>query len=300
MDWLKYALVLASLALAPAASASSASEAGYASGRLEQISAMPSRFVDPRPVTIWLPPGYRENPDSRYPVIYMHDGQNLFDPAATDFGEWEVDEAMARLIAEKKVRPAIIIGVWNTARRFQEYMPQKPVRGDAVATGVDAYAPRPAKDIVSDAYLRFLVEDLKPHIDGAYRTLSGSADTFIMGSSMGGLISVYAVAEYPQVFGGAAALSTHWPAGEGAVIDYLSGHLPAPGSHRFYFDHGTETLDAAYEPYQTRMDGVMAARGYRRGADWETRKFDGAAHNEIAWRARVGIPLQFLLGANAD
>lgn len=271
-----------------------------APGTLVQIDSASSQFVGARPVTIWLPPGYETDADARYPVIYLQDGQNLFDPEATAFGEWGVDEAMAQLIAENKIRPAIIVGVWNTALRFEEYMPQKAVRGEAVATGVDAYESFPANTIISDNYLRFLVDELKPYIDKTYRTRTGAGDTFIMGSSMGGLISAYAASEYPQVFGAAACLSTHWPAGDGAVIDYLDAHLPPPDGHRFYFDYGTETLDAAYEPYQMRMDAVMEARGYRRGVDWETRKFDGAPHNEIAWRARVHIPLQFLLGEAAE
>lgn len=291
---------LAAVFLAALAACAPRNEATpVAPGSLVEIADVESQFVASRRVSVWLPPGYDANASARYPVIYMQDGQNLFDPDATDYGEWGVDEAMARLIAEKKIRPAIIVGAWNTARRFEEYMPQQAVRGEAVATGVDAYQPVPAETIISDSYLRFLVEELKPYIDAAYRTRTGAGDTFIMGSSMGGLISAYAVSQYPQVFGGAACLSTHWPAGDGAVIEFLSEHLPPPGDHRFYFDFGTETLDAAYGPYQARMDAIMEARGYERGVDWETRKFDGAPHNEIAWRARVHIPLQFLLGEAA-
>ena len=142
-----------------------------------------------------------------------------------------------------------------------------------------------------------MVTELKPFIDATYRTLAGPADTFVMGSSMGGLISAYAIAEYPDMFGGAACVSTHWPAADGAVIDYLAGHLPDPASHRLYFDYGTATLDALYEPYQQRMDAVMRRSGYVEGQNWVTLKFDGAEHNEQAWRQRAALPLQFLLGA---
>jgi enterochelin esterase-like enzyme len=113
---------------------------------------------------------------------------------------------------------------------------------------------------------------------------------------MGALISAYAMAEYPETFGGAACISTHWPAGDGAVIDYLAKHLPAPGAHKFYFDYGTETLDASYEPFQQRMDAVMKSAGYTEGRDWVTQKFPGAEHSEKSWRQRVEVPLQFLLG----
>lgn len=117
-----------------------------------------------------------------------------------------------------------------------------------------------------------------------------------MGSSMGGLISLYAVNEYPDVFGAAACLSTHWPAVEGVVLPYLHDHLPAPGRHRFYFDHGTTTIDVLYSPIQRQVDDLMAAAGYRPGHDWLTRVFPGARHFESDWRARVHVPLTFLLG----
>jgi predicted alpha/beta superfamily hydrolase len=117
-----------------------------------------------------------------------------------------------------------------------------------------------------------------------------------MGSSMGGLISLYALAEYPRVFGGVGAVSTHWPAGEGIVIDWLATQLPRAGAHRVYFDFGTATLDAQYPPYQARMDALMPGLGYRTGRDWLTRRFEGAEHNEAAWKARLDVPLRFLLG----
>ena len=113
---------------------------------------------------------------------------------------------------------------------------------------------------------------------------------------MGGLISCYAISEYPKVFGGAGCISTHFPAGEGVVIDYFKENLPSPKNHKIYFDYGTEALDAQYEPYQKKMDLVMKKRGWTRGKNWITRKFQGADHSERAWRKRIHIPLEFLLG----
>jgi hypothetical protein len=113
---------------------------------------------------------------------------------------------------------------------------------------------------------------------------------------MGGLISAYAISEYPKVFGGAGCLSTHWPAGDGAVIDYLKKSLPDPKTHKFYFDFGTETLDAQYEPYQLRANAVMKQSGYVEGDNWITKKFVGDDHSERSWSKRVDVPLQFLLG----
>jgi len=151
-------------------------------------------------------------------------------------------------------------------------------------------------DIVSDRYLAFLVDELKPFIDAGYRTLPGRADTIVMGSSMGGLISQYAMSKHPDVFGGAGCLSTHWPAGDGIALDDFAAHLPDPATHRYWFDYGTQTLDADYEPYQQRADEILRKAGYVAGQNWITRKFAGAEHSETAWRVRVHQPLEFLLG----
>ncbi len=267
------------------------------SGRIEKLPPLASKFATPRRVDVWLPPGYDTATSERFPVIYMHDGQNCFDPGTAYGGSaWEVDQAMCRLMQSGHTRGAIIVAVWNTGLgRLAEYMPQKAARPGGVTLNV-ANQQLPTESIRSDAYLKFLVEELKPLVDRTYRTQPEAAHTFILGSSMGGLISAYALVEYPNVFGGAGCVSTHWPAGDGCVIDYLAKHLPQPGSHKLYFDFGTATLDAAYEPYQQRMDAAMRAAGYTEGHDWMTKKFPGAEHSERSWRERVEIPLQFLLG----
>jgi predicted alpha/beta superfamily hydrolase len=288
---------LAGTALSDAAAVSV--DAHSASGaRTVRHSAFSSRHVAARHVDVWLPPGYDADSVARYPVIYMHDGQNLFDPA-TSFGgvPWSVDSAMERLMAAGRTRGAIVVGIWNTGHgRFAEYMPRKPMTDDVMMRyGEDMRVPLGM--ILSDAYLRFLVEELKPFIDHIYRTLPEREHTFTMGSSMGGLISAYALVEYPEVFGGAGCVSTHWPAGEGGVIDYIAKHLPPAGSARLYCDHGTGTLDASYEAHQSRLDGLLRAAGWVEGRDWITRRFPGAEHSEKSWRERVDIPLAFLLDA---
>lgn len=265
-------------------------------GRVETHASVTSQFVASRRVDVWLPPGYDANKAERYPVIYMHDGQNLFDPATSYGGiPWSADLALARLMAAGRTRGAIIVGIWNTSARFSEYLPQKAVSAEQYAALVAQFK-LSAVPPQGDAYLRFLVEELKPFIDRTYHTQPEPAHTSTMGSSMGAFISVYAICEYPDVFGGAGCVSIHWPLGEGAVINWVAHHLPKPGAHRFYFDFGTETLDAAYEPYQQRMDAVMRAAGYTPGPLWLTRKYPGHEHSERAWRRRVDVPLQFLLG----
>lgn len=270
---------------------------GYGvTGTIVDYELFASHHVDPRKVQVWLPPGYARDVSKRYPVVYMHDGQNLFDPETAYGGiDWGIDETMTRLIAEGRARAAIVVGIWNTPKRFAEYMPQKAVSTDLV-TMLDGVPPLKREQLLADDYLRFLVKELKPFIDRSYRTQPGANDTSIMGSSMGGLISIYAISEYPSVFGRAAGVSTHWPAGDGIAIDYFARHLPDPRTHKLYFDYGTRTLDAQYAPYQQRMDDVLRKGGYVEGRNWITRRFEGAEHSERSWRLRVDKPLVFLLG----
>jgi predicted alpha/beta superfamily hydrolase len=264
---------------------------------LERFEQFSSQHVAARHVDVWLPPGYAENPAERYPVLYMHDGQNLFDPAASYAGvDWGVDETITRLAEEGLIRAPVVVGIWNTPKRWHEYMPQKAFDLETGFNFQHILAKLQRRKPQSDQYLRFLVAELKPCIDQEFRTLTGQADTFIMGSSMGGLISLYAAMEYPQVFGGAGCLSTHWPASAKALARYVQSALPPPGSVRFYFDYGTETLDADYEAHQRRIDAVMAAVGYEHGRDWLSQKFEGDEHHERSWRARLHVPLKFLFG----
>ena len=265
-------------------------------GTVLRYPSMPSGHVAARNVDVWLPPGYDREPDKHYPVLYMHDGQNLFDPATSYGGvDWGIDETMTRMIAAGEVREAIVVGVWNTPKRREEYMPQRAVQGAIDFNVPGSTAARP-EDIISDRYLAFLVEELKPFIDANYRTLPDRADTYVMGSSMGGLISQYAISKYPGVYGGAGCVSTHWPAGNGIALDDFAAHLPDPATHKYYFDYGTATLDGSYEPYQLRADAILRKAGYVEGRNWITRKFEGAEHSEKAWRLRVGEPLAFLIG----
>lgn len=262
-------------------------------GALKRYEPFTSRYVPEREVDVWLPPGY-EDRQSAYPVIYMHDGRNLFDPALSNTDiDWGVDEAIVHLMEADVTDGAIVVGVWDGENRWGEYMPQKalPLMTPQQAASLPDFFGEPA----ADNYLRFLVEEVKPFVDQTYRTQPRRAHTFLMGSSMGGLISLYGVCEYTAVFGAAACLSTHWPAGDGVVLQYLESHLPAPSRHRFYFDYGTEGLDAAYEPFQQQADRLFQARGYRPGQDFMSRKFPGAGHAEKFWRDRVYIPLHFLL-----
>ncbi len=253
--------------------------------------AFPSAFVKARNVEVFLPPGY--DAQKKYDVLYVHDGQNVFDARSAYTGEeWQLDETATRLIQEGRIRPLIIVASWCTDRRFEEYMPADPVVADSMAIA----AGRADKGLLSRDYLRFLVEELKPFVDSNFSTHGTPEHTFIMGSSMGALISHYAVSRYPGVFGGAACISTHWPALDGIYLQDFESRLPNPGFHRFYYDYGTVALDSLYEPFQKIADSLMDKSGYVKGKDWLTLKFPGAEHNEKAWQERVHEPLLFLFG----
>jgi predicted alpha/beta superfamily hydrolase len=264
-------------------------------GILHRHERFSSRFISARHLDVWLPPGYTDNGE-RYPVLFMHDGQNLFDDSIS-YGNvsWGIDSAMTQLFAEGKIRPAMVVGIWNSEIRWREYMPQKPYESSRLDKYHPDFLERAGGPSISDSYLKFVVEEVKPFIDSHYRTLPGREDTFVMGSSMGGLISLYAISEYPQVFGGAGCISTHWPVGRIELVDQMAQHLPKPSTHKLYFDFGTKTLDSSYEPLQNRMDEHLRQAGYIENVNWITCKFEGAEHSERSWRERVHIPLEFLL-----
>ncbi|MDP4201819.1 MAG: ChaN family lipoprotein [Bacteroidota bacterium] len=272
------------------------------SGRLIRLSNFASRYVQPRNIDVWLPEDYDES--KRYSVLYMHDGQMLFDSTITwNHQAWEADKCLKILMERKQVKECIIVGIWNNGKlRHSEYLPGKAIQ----------YLPTAVKDSLlnetlsgkpqADNYLRFIVEELKPFIDSTFATRPGQQDTYIAGSSMGGLISMYAMCEYPQVFGGAACMSTHWigdfnvknEAFPRAFAQYMQNHLPSPKNHKFYFDCGTMGLDSHYPVHQKKADNIMKQKGYD-NSNWITRKFDGADHSEISWSKRLDIPLLFLL-----
>lgn len=277
-------------------------------GRIERLVDFASNNVAARNVDIWLPPGYSES--QKYAVLYMQDGQMLFDSAITwNKQEWQADEIAAKLITTGKVQPFIIVGIHNGGKlRNSEYFPERVFANMSeqqklqvmAMTNVDK-SPLFSSNIIADKYLKFLTAELKPYIDNHYSVYTEPANTAIMGSSRGGLISMYAISEYPDVFGSAACLSTHWPIKYDmddnlfpeVILTYMQSNLPDPATHRIYFDYGTETLDALYPPLQKKADAVMIAKGYS-SANWQTREFLGANHSENAWAERLHIPFQFL------
>mgnify|MGYP000002575162 FL=1 len=280
------------------------------SGKIERITQFPSKYVTARNIDVWLPEGY--SPSKKYAVLYMHDGQMLYDASTTwNKTAWEVDDVLSTLEKTGRIKETIVIGVWNGDKtRHADYFPQKPFENlkksekeaiYAAARGNGASVFNNFK-IYSDGYLKFLVKELKPYIDSHYTVSTNAEDTFVAGSSMGGLISMYALCEYPKVFGGAACFSTHWPGifiMEGNPIPatflaYMNKHLPKANTRKIYFDYGDQTLDAFYPPLQKQVDSLMNAKGYM-DSYWLTKFYPGDDHSEKSWSKRLHIPLEFLL-----
>lgn len=288
-------LMLAGLLLAPSARA----EAQEAGGRFIEYEGVAALGLPDQRLTIWLPPGYDEGAQ-RYRVLYMHDGHNLFDLAKSNFNKiWAADKAMLSVMAGGRVEPHIIIGIWAPGNnRYRQYLP-RPIYDRASPELKAQMDERAQGPMVSKAYLDWIAGPLKNWVDAQFRTLPGRDHTAIVGSSMGGLMSCYAFMERPDVFGRAGCVSSHWPAVDPRDVAGIDGELQAildqwfaaslgqPDGRRLWLDHGTATLDAYYAPYQNVVDARIAAQGWQRGADWESRVYEGAEHEENAWAARL-------------
>lgn len=305
-------------------------------GRIDRLHYFPSTFVTARNVDVWLPSDY--NPEKKYGVIYMHDGQNLFDGNSTwNHQEWGIDETVAAYNSSthsknknqsdssksslSEFNEYIVVGIWNDGmNRHSNYFPQKVYES---LTSKEKAAIMEAKrqnqsdvfhnPINSDDYLKFIVYELRPFINKTYNnTYMDPSHTVIGGSSMGGLISMYAICEYPGVFGTAACFSTHWPGIfemknnpiPDAMVRYFKKNLPDPIDHKFLFTHGTEGLDALYGPTQKRIDKIMTKSGYRSnikneplffGSNWKTQVDQGLGHEESTWQKQFRENIEFLL-----
>jgi enterochelin esterase-like enzyme len=276
-------------------------------GTLEIHHDFSSKFVSDRHIYVWLPDAYEQG--GSFPVLYMHDGQMLWDSTTSwNKQEWGIDETMQKLIDQKIIPATIVVGIANVdGERHGDYFPEKPFRSldkviqdSLLAVGRGSY-PLFKDNVNSDQYLKFIVHELKPFIDQTYATSPSVHSTMIAGSSMGGLISMYAFFEYPDVFGGAACLSTHWIGGfvqnetiPTAFAQYISSRLPLLQGRKLYFDLGTETLDANYPVHQQKIDDLLNMADTEK-KNWMSRQFEGDAHDEKSWNARFHIPLKFLL-----
>jgi len=239
-----------------------------------------------RDVIVYLPPGYETSKSRRYPVLYVHDGQNIFD-GATSFipgQEWRIDETAERLIVAGKIEPLIVVGVYNTKDRIDEYTPAR-----------DAKYKMGGK---ADLYGRMLVEELKPFIDSQYRTKHDAKHTGLMGSSLGGLASLYLALKYPRVFGHAGVVSPSVWFADKHMVHYVES-LPKKLNIRIWIDIGTKEGRTPEEAQQSVADArllrdALVRKGWTSGKDLNYFEAAGAEHNEAAWAARVEAILAFL------
>lgn len=249
-----------------------------APGRLEVIPSVESRALgNRRDLLVYLPASY-DRSDKPYPVIYMHDGQNLFDPTTSFAGEWGVDTALAK--APRKGRRAIIVGIPNAGiDRIREYSPFVDQR---MGGGL------------GDSYLRWLEEEVMPMIDSRFRTIPGPGGAGMIGSSLGGLISLYAFFRSPSRYAFAGAMSPALWFAEGDIFRFVESADRVKG--RIYLDVGTKEGEGTLANAR-RMRDLLVDKGYRRGRDLMWVEDQGGMHNEAAWGRRLRAALPFLLGA---
>lgn len=221
-----------------------------------------------RDILVWLPNSYKTS-KKKYPVLYMHDGQNIMDPKTAFAGvDWRIDETASKLIRQNKIKEVIIVGINNTPDRLEEY--------SGSAKG--------------QSYIKFLLEELKPFIDRKYRTLSGAENTSVMGSSMGGLISFFIVWNHPDKIKNAACLSSSFYYDKDKAIKMVKDS-EGKKDIKVYIDHGEDGLREGQKIFS-----ALTEKDYLIGKDIDYFYAPGAEHNEAEWAKRLERPLKFLLG----
>jgi predicted alpha/beta superfamily hydrolase len=235
---------------------------------------------------VYLPPGYERERSRRYPVLYLHDGQNVFDAASMGM-EWQVDETAEALIQAGRIEPLIVVAVANTDARRDEYTPTsvewKRPDGSISKGGGKA-----------NLYGRFLIEELKPFIDRTYRTRRDAAGTALGGASLGGLVSLWLALEHPQVFGNALAVSTAVEWDDNVILKKIAA-LPRMVPVRIWVDAGSLEGER-FVSGARRLRDALAQKGWKPGTDLEYVEQEGGQHDEISWASRVEGMLSFLYG----
>lgn len=297
---------------------------GQSQGRVLREETVPTRFLEGgRTIRIYLPPSYDREPRRRFPVLYLHDGQNVFSTAGANscfgWGSWELDKTADRLIAEGAMQEIIMVAVDNSRYRYREYRGRVAPEGSSRGKKATAGATNLFDNSKFEAYAHFLIKELKPKIDREYRTLKTPAHTGIMGSSLGGICSISLAWEFPKVFGRAASLSGSFHIEKQNFLEHVM--MPArrkPGAIRVYLDSGT--IDFTGDDDDRRYTDLVADEFRRLGwkdgktlerftearpfTDQELEKsglpFDkwneakSSQHNEFYWRMRAWRPFAFL------
>lgn len=247
-------------------------------GQVEYLGHFQCDGILDREVIVWLPTEYANKPQQQFPVLYMHDGQNIIDPNTAFLrSDWGMDETIEEMSRQGSIEAPIVVGIYNTSDRIDDYSDTEKGK----------------------RYLKFIAEQLKPIIDKQYRTKPQLENTAIMGSSMGGLISFLAAWYYPHVFGKAACLSPMFWGKRQVTLNawkMVEENPSHPLCAMIYMDNGTADLERRLMPGCRHMLRVLKQRGYREHHDLAWFKDEGALHNEQAWAKRVWKPLKFLFG----
>jgi len=243
----------------------------HITGQIEYIRNLSGKDLTPRDVAVWLPPDYTKNPGRRYAVLYMHDGQNLFSARTAGYGvEWRIDEIADSLIHLRLIEPLIVVGIYNTDARNQEY-----------ATGD-----------TGRCYRDFVIEQVKPLIDRRYRTLPDREHTATGGSSLGGLVAFILLWENPQIFSKAICMSSAFLIDTLDYVRVIKNHRGDRPSVKIYIDNGGIDLENELQPGIDAMLETLDKIGYRKNCDYFWVKDSLAQHNEAAWSRRIAYPLQ--------
>jgi enterochelin esterase-like enzyme len=269
-------------------------------GKLDVHQDMKTPLGHTIPFWVWTSSNYIAQQPAQ--VMYILDGKMLFDAQVTwNNLEWTVDETIETLIGEHIFGPTIVIGIsYADSMRHNQYTPEKPFRAmtqeqqnialnSKRSNGSKYYL---KEGVCSDDWLHFLVKDVKPFVEDRYGVQTTAANTWIGGASMGGLMAVYALLEYPQIFGACFALSTNWPLTEAALdpgfivhwIKYTEQRIPLLSNHFLYMDYGDIGKDATYASYQTQMDNCLRKNGFN---FFETKIYRGHDHSEASWARRL-------------
>ncbi len=247
---------------------------GQVTGNVKYYHSVKGNGLVDRDVIVWLPPSYENNSKKRYPVFYMHDGQNLFDPATASFGiDWQVDEAADSLMRQNKIEEMIIVGIYNTKNRSTEYI----------------------NSPLGYTYMQFVVNQLKPMIDSTYRTKTGREFTYTGGSSAGALISFMLLWEHNNIFSKALCFS---PAFKIEKLDYVSTveKDKKRKNIKVYIANGGVGLDALLQPGLNEMIDTLLIKGYDENKNFWVNVYPNDAHNETFWAKRIPFYLNLMFG----
>jgi len=250
---------------------------GQITGTVEYHRNLQGKGIKPRDIIVWLPPGYETDLNKSYPVLYMHDGQNIIDPRTSTFQvDWQIDETADSLIRQGLIEPIIIVGIYNTSDRNEEY----------------------SESPLGFAYMEFIIDSLKPFIDRNYRTLTASENTASGGASLGGLIPLIIVWEYPEVFSKAICFSPAFKFDKYNFVDNVSNYSGKKKNIKIYINNGDNELDSQLQPGVDAMIDALIGQGFIQGKDFFFSKNKKSQHGERDWAKNFWRALIFMFGTD--